>query len=78
MSGIKLTVILPSNHRISLKISSKENLIQQVLEDACNKRNLNPDHHQLRRNDKVIIATEEIFISIISFYNTLRIENLIN
>ena len=50
---MKLNIILPTKHRISVKITSKETLIRQVLEDACNKRDLNPDTHQLRRNNKV-------------------------
>ena len=53
MSGLKLTIILPTKHRISVKVPSKETLIRQVLEDACVKKNLDPDAHQLRRNNKV-------------------------
>ena len=53
MSGLKLTVVMPTKHRISVKVSSKETLLRQVLEDACTKKSLNPDEHQLRRNNKV-------------------------
>ena len=52
-SGIKLTIVLPTQHRISVKIASRETLIRQVLEDACSRKNLEPDRHQLRRNNKV-------------------------
>ena len=53
MSGLKLTVIMPTKHRISVKVTSKETLLRQVLEDACIKKSLNPDDHHLRRNNKV-------------------------
>ena len=53
MSGLKLTVVMPSKHRISVKVSSKETLLRQVLEDACIKKSLNPDDYLLRRNNKV-------------------------
>jgi len=54
MSGLKLTIILPTKHRISVKVSSKETLIRQVLEDACEKKKLDPDAHRLQRNNKVL------------------------
>ena len=60
MSGVKLTIILPTKHRISVKVSSKEALIRQVLEDACVKKSLDPDAHQLRRNNKVMQCANNI------------------
>ena len=52
-SGIKLVIILPTKHRHAIKIPSKQTLVQQVLEEACLKKSLDPDRHQLRRNNKV-------------------------
>ena len=60
MSGVKLTIILPTKHRISVKLSSKEALIREVLEDACVKKSLDPDAHQLRRNNKVMQCKNNI------------------
>ena len=54
MSGLKLTIILPTKHRISVKVPSKETLIRQVLEDACDKKKLDPDAYSLQRNNKVL------------------------
>ena len=52
-SGLKFTVLLPSAHRVGVKISSKETLVREVLEDACKKKCLNPDLYELRHNRKV-------------------------
>ena len=52
-SGIKVVIILPTKHRLAIKIPSKQTLVRQLLEEACLKKSLDPDHHQLRRNSKV-------------------------
>ena len=52
-SGMKVTIILPTKHRLAIKIPSKQTLVRQLLEEACLKKSLDPDHHQLRRNSKV-------------------------
>ena len=71
MSGLKLTIILPTKHRISVKVSSKETLIRQVLEDACDKKKLDPDAHRLQRNNKVLTLYYTYIIYIIPILNTL-------
>ena len=52
-SGIKVVIILPTKHRLAIKIPSKQTVVRQVLEEACLKKSLDPDQHQLRRNNKV-------------------------
>ena len=52
-TGLKLNILLPTKHRITVKIASKETLLREVLEDACKKRKLDPDRHRLKRNNKV-------------------------
>ena len=52
-SGVKVVIILPTKHRLAIKIPSKQTLVRQLLEEACLKKSLDPDHHQLRRNSKV-------------------------
>ena len=52
-SGVKVVIILPTKHRLAIKIPSKQTVVRQVLEEACLKKSLDPDQHQLRRNSKV-------------------------
>ena len=52
-SGIKVVIILPTKHRLAIKIPSKQTVVRQVLEEACLKKSLDPDQHQLRRNTRV-------------------------
>ena len=49
----KFTIILPTQHRITVKLPSKDPLIRQVIEEACKRKNLDPDQHNLKRNGKV-------------------------
>ena len=73
-SGIKVVIILPTKHRLAIKIPSKQTVVRQVLEEACLKKSLDPDQHQLRRNNKV--SNKKNIRGITSFY-TFLVEKLI-
>ena len=72
-SGIKVVIILPAKHRLAIKIPSKQTVVRQVLEEACLKKSLDPDQHQLRRNNKV--SNKKHIRGITSF--TFLVEKLI-
>ena len=67
-SGIKVVIILPTKHRLAIKIPSKQTVVRQVLEEACLKKSLDPDQHQLRRNNKVSNKRNVIGITIFELY----------
>ena len=73
-SGIKVVIILPTKHRLAIKIPSKQTVVRQVLEEACLKKSLDPDQHQLRRNNKV--SNKKNIRGITIFY-TFLVEKLI-
>ena len=74
-SGIKVVIILPTKHRLAIKIPSKQTVVRQVLEEACLKKSLDPDQHQLRRNNKV--SNKKNIRGITIFDYTFLVEKLI-
>ena len=74
-SGIKVVIILPTKHRLAIKIPSKQTVVRQVLEEACLKKSLDPDQHQLRRNNKV--SNKRNIRGITIFDYTFLVEKLI-
>ena len=74
-SGVKVVIILPTKHRLAIKIPSKQTVVRQVLEEACLKKSLDPDQHQLRRNNKA--SNKRNIRRITIFDYTVLVEKLI-
>jgi len=52
-SGFKVTVLCPTGHRVTVKVS-KESPILEILREVCRKRNLDVSKHRLKHHKTVL------------------------